>query len=90
MLKVETGTPIRSRIIHGNQVGGIRPGRFEGLTRTGAICEMTEKGEFLNVTKNEDEYHQLARRYGRYKRLRTDALAGIREIRGQSGGPISL
>ena len=62
---------------HGNPGCEIWFRRFIDLSKTGRAWELNEEGRQLGVTRNED-YQQLARRFGRYKRARTAALGGMR------------
>ena len=64
--------------IHGNPGCEIWFRRFIDLSRTGMVWELKGEGRHLKVARNGEEYHQLARRFGRYKRARADALGGIR------------
>ena len=63
---------------HGNPGCEIWFIRFIDLSGTGGMWELNEEGRHLEVTRNEEDYHQLARRFGRYKSARTDALGEIR------------
>ena len=65
-------------VIHWNTGCEIWFRRFTDLSRTGKIWELNEEGELLKVTRSEEDYHQLARRFGRYKKERAYALGGIR------------
>ena len=42
------------------------------------IWELNEEGRHLKLTRDEDDYRQLARRFGRYNKARADALGEIR------------
>lgn len=64
--------------IHGNPGCGIWFRRFIDLSKTGRMWELNEEGRHLKVTRNDEDYHQLARRLGRYKKARTAALGVIR------------
>ena len=72
--------------IHGNPGCEIWFRRFIDLSRAGEIWELNEEGRHLKVTRNEEDYRQLARRFGRYKKERADAIGEIRF--GQSTGAI--
>ena len=63
-------------IIHGGPGCAIWFRGFAYLSKTGRIWEMNEEGRQLKITRNEEDYHTLARRFGRYKRARTEALGG--------------
>ena len=73
-------------ILRGNQGFGIWFGRFIELSKTGWIWELNEEHRHLKVIKNEDEYHQLARRFGRYKRARALAINELRSTQKQGDG----
>ena len=61
-------------IIHGNPGCEIWFRRFIDLSKTGRIWELNEEGAELRVTRSEEDYHLLARRFGRYRRARAEAL----------------
>ena len=72
-------------IIHGNQGCEIWFRRFLELSKTGRIWELNEEGKELRITKSEEDYNLLTRRYGRYKKARAAALTEIRHELRQVG-----
>ena len=46
---------------------------------------MNGRRAFLRITRNEEEYNQLARRFGRYKKLRLEALQALKGKRAEDG-----
>ena len=65
--------------IHGNNGCEMWFKRFEEISKTGKIRGLNTPGKYLKITRSEEEYHQLSRRFGRYKRLRTDTLTKMRD-----------
>ena len=55
--------------------------RLVDISRLGKTCELNEEEHHLGIFKQEDDFHQLARRFGRYKRMRIASLSDIRETR---------
>ena len=45
----------------------------------GKIWNLNEEGKYLKETKSEDDYQQIARRFGRYKRARIEAPGQIKK-----------
>ena len=70
--------------IHGDPGCEIWFRRFADLSKTGRIWELNEEGEQLRVTRNEEDYHLLARRFSRYEKARAEALEEIRYEQMQS------
>ena len=64
--------------IHGNPGCDIWFRQFVDLSKTGRVWELNEEGRHLKGARIEEDYRQLARRFGRYKRARADALGEIR------------
>ena len=54
--------------IHGNPGSEIWFRRLVELSETGRIWELNEEGKHLRVTRNEEDYHLLARRFSRHKK----------------------
>ena len=71
--------------IHGNNGCELWFKLFEEISKMGRIWRLNEQRAHLKITRNEDEYFQLARRFGRYKRMRIDALQALREKRTNEG-----
>ena len=72
---------------HGNPGCEIWFRRFADLSKTGRVWELNEEGRHLKVARNEEEYRQLARRFGRYKRAREDAIGEIGYEKTTGGAP---
>ena len=68
-------------IIHGN------PGcedwfrRLADISRIGKMWGLNEEEHHFGIMKREEDFHQLTRRFGRYKKMRIDALMAIRDER---------
>ena len=71
----------------GNPGCEIWPHRFAELSKTGMAWGINEENGHRKVTRNEEEYRQLARRFGRYKRARTAEIADVGNIQAQSNLP---
>ena len=85
--KAETGGGEKRRIyIYCTEILDARSGS-EGLGKSQKVEEYgasTNRDDAWKSQKNEDEYFQLARRFGRYKRMRGASLKNIREERSQN------
>ena len=57
------------------------------ISRFGKIWALNEEDHHLRIVKQDEDFHQLARRFGRYKRARTDALKTIRDERARENKP---
>ena len=68
--------------IHGNPGCEIWFRRIIDISKTGKIWELNESGKYLKATKSEEDYQQISRRFGRYKRARAEALAQIKREKG--------
>ena len=55
--------------------------RLVDISRLRKMWELNEEEHHLRIFKEEDDFHQLTRRFGRYKKMRIAALADIRETR---------
>ena len=74
-------------IIHGTSGCAIWFKRFGEISTTGRTWGLNEQGMPLEITRNEEEYRQLARRFGRYKRVRGEALETLKAEKAREGEP---
>ena len=49
--------------------------------------ELQDEEQHLRIVKQDDDFHQLTRRFGRYKRARAEALKEIRDERTRENKP---
>ena len=63
-----------SYIAHGNQGCEIWFRRFVDISRTGEMWALNEEGRHIGIMTQEEGFRQLTRTFGRYKKIRIEAL----------------
>lgn len=70
-----------SYAIHGNPGCEDLFRKLVDISIIGKIWELNSDDHHLRIVKQDEDFHQLTRRFGRYKKMRTEALKLIRDER---------
>ena len=76
-----------SYVIHGNPGCEDLFRKLVDISRIGKMWELNSEDHHLRIVKQDEDFHQLTRRFGRYKKMRMDALNLIRGERTKENKP---